>query len=54
MDKCDYESIIKSIKEEIKKELDKDTYGCDICTEQGIRTGYLSALCIIEEYEQLD
>lgn len=54
MDKCDYENIIKSIKEEIKKELDKDTYGVDICTTQGIRTGYLSALCIIEKYEQLD
>lgn len=54
MDKCDYENIIKSIKEEIKKELDKDTYGFDICTEQGVRTGYLSALCIIEKYEQVD
>lgn len=41
-------NLIDKIKEDIKAELDKDSYGYDIITEQGIRTGLLSALAIID------
>lgn len=40
---------IQRIKHEIMSEINKDTYGHDTITDQGIRTGYLSALAIIEK-----
>ena len=48
MDNNELNSVIDKIKENIKAELDKDSYGYDIITEQGIRTGLLSALAIID------
>ena len=43
-------SVIEDIKAEIQTELDRETYGHDIITEQGIRTGYLGTLSIIDKH----
>lgn len=45
------EQIIDKIRAEIESEMKKD-YGYDIATAQGIRTGYLSTLSIIDKYRK--
>ena len=41
---------LEEIKTEIKNEIDKETYGHEIIVDQGIRSGYLGALIIIDKY----
>ena len=46
------EPILDKIRAEISTEIEKDYGHYDIITAQGIRTGYLSALSIIDKYKE--